>query len=373
MNLALATLVILGMVQASLADYTTCKPAAYGAWGAYSRCYKKCGDEKQVRTRRCNPGTCYDKECSGPASQSKDCGNPCCPQNGSYRSWGSWGSCKATANGCGPGQQSRRRRCRGASCGGKCSGPAKQNQACNAGCCPRDGVWSAYGAFGSCSVTCGKGRQCRERVCKGRACGGKRCRGRDKDCQSCQGRKSCCPVDGQWSSWQSGPAGQCSKTCGGGVRYRTRTCEGKSCGGKTCPGPSRDSVVCNKLCCPVDGQFASWGSWGRCNKSCGGGTQNRRRRCSGRKCRGKRCAGSSTQSRDCNQKCCAVNGRLTPWGAWQSCTVSCGGGTQLRDRECRAPRCKGAPCNPRAQLWENRPCNRRSCPAPSYGPPRRYD
>ena len=56
-------------------------------------------------------------------------------------------------------------------------------------------------------------------------------------------------VDGHWSSW--GAFGSCSRSCGGGTQYRRRACNNPapSGGGKNCPGPSHQSNACNMRAC----------------------------------------------------------------------------------------------------------------------------
>ncbi|KAK3759163.1 hypothetical protein RRG08_036954 [Elysia crispata] len=52
------------------------------------------------------------------------------------------------------------------------------------------------------------------------------------------------PVQSSWSNW--GNWAPCSKTCGGGVQYRYRTCTG---GEKTCQGSSRERRPCSENPC----------------------------------------------------------------------------------------------------------------------------
>ncbi|XP_061665684.1 A disintegrin and metalloproteinase with thrombospondin motifs 14 isoform X2 [Syngnathoides biaculeatus] len=51
--------------------------------------------------------------------------------------------------------------------------------------------------------------------------------------------------DGNWSSWSK--FGSCSRTCGGGVRSRSRQCDDPppAYGGRECPGSSLDYQMCN--------------------------------------------------------------------------------------------------------------------------------
>ncbi|NWS62476.1 ATS14 metalloproteinase, partial [Chunga burmeisteri] len=56
--------------------------------------------------------------------------------------------------------------------------------------------------------------------------------------------------DGSWSSWSK--FGSCSRTCGGGVRSRSRSCDNPppAYGGRNCPGATYEYQVCNAEECP---------------------------------------------------------------------------------------------------------------------------
>ncbi|XP_062859444.1 A disintegrin and metalloproteinase with thrombospondin motifs 14 [Trichomycterus rosablanca] len=56
--------------------------------------------------------------------------------------------------------------------------------------------------------------------------------------------------DGGWSSW--GKFGSCSRTCGGGIRSRSRRCNNPvpAYGGRECPGSEFDYQMCNTDDCP---------------------------------------------------------------------------------------------------------------------------
>uniref|UniRef100_A0A8C6Y452 ADAM metallopeptidase with thrombospondin type 1 motif 2 n=1 Tax=Naja naja TaxID=35670 RepID=A0A8C6Y452_NAJNA len=58
--------------------------------------------------------------------------------------------------------------------------------------------------------------------------------------------------DGNWGAWSK--FGSCSRTCGTGVKFRTRQCDNPhpANGGRTCFGPSYEFQLCNNQDCPDD-------------------------------------------------------------------------------------------------------------------------
>ena len=64
-------------------------------------------------------------------------------------------------------------------------------------------------------------------------------------------RTALCLVDGAWTDWAQW--GSCTKTCGGGRRSRSRTCDNPkpANGGKECFGDSGDFGDCNVDDCPT--------------------------------------------------------------------------------------------------------------------------
>ena len=84
-----------------------------------------------------------------------------------------------------------------------------------------------------------------------------------------------CPELGPWSDWSD-----CSLTCNGGKRSRDRTC-GLTRGDfgdsdNPCKEPLTEEEDCNEDPCP---EFGPWSGWTTCSQTCGGGTQERNRNC----------------------------------------------------------------------------------------------
>nr|XP_022339845.1 semaphorin-5B-like [Crassostrea virginica] len=270
------------------------------------------------------------------------------PINGGWSGFGSYGGCTKT---CGSGTQTRSRSCNNPTPqwgGDQCPGSATQSIACNTHSCPINGNWGSWGSYGSCTVTCGGGTQQRSRSCNNPApqYGGANCAGSSVSSQSCNTHN--CPIDGQWTSW--GSYGSCTVTCGGGSQSRSRSCTNPApqYGGASCVGFTSSSQACNTHNCPIDGGWGSWGSYGSCTVTCGGGTQERSRTCTNPAPQygGANCPGSSVSSQDCNTHHCPIDGAWSAWAAYGTCSVSCGGGTQSRPRTCTnpTPQYGGASC-----------------------------
>lgn len=63
------------------------------------------------------------------------------------------------------------------------------------------------------------------------------------------------------------------------------------------------TLICLNLDIQVDGVWMSWGSWGECSVTCGGGIQLRNRSCDGPYYNGEECKGSEGKKR-CNSHHC---------------------------------------------------------------------
>lgn len=90
---------------------------------------------------------------------------------------------------------------------------------------------------------------------------------------------------GKWSEYTP-----CPVTCDGGKHQRSRLCSNppSSNGGLNCllsDGSSRRSKnetvqkTCNDLPCPVNGNWGEWTGFNQCSVSCGGGSHDRTRQC----------------------------------------------------------------------------------------------
>uniref|UniRef100_K1RKA6 Hemicentin-1 n=1 Tax=Magallana gigas TaxID=29159 RepID=K1RKA6_MAGGI len=161
-------------------------------------------------------------------------------------------------------------------------------------------LWSTWHGSSHCSVSCGGGFRTRSRSCHHHHS----CEGSLTRTESCNTQP--CPVDGGWSSWQS--TAQCSVTCGGGVIKRTRTCNypPPANGGYQCQGKSLKSEHCNTNPCPVNGEWSSWQNPSQCTVTCGGGLRVRTRSCTNPTPAngGQQCVGLFFGSESCNTHPC---------------------------------------------------------------------
>ncbi|GMR32178.1 hypothetical protein PMAYCL1PPCAC_02373, partial [Pristionchus mayeri] len=151
----------------------------------------------------------------------------------------------------------------------------------------------------------------------------------------------------EWSDWNG-----CSKECGMGFSLRRRTCVLG-----VCPGPFSESKRCEGTNCEIPSIWGDWADWSECSTTCGVGTKWRERIC-----QTQRCIGSNREARRCqNSMLCSDNPPpveedlvdrspsvplIDPvtappvppitnyiekdWLPWNTCSTSCGLGTQVR-------------------------------------------
>ena len=60
----------------------------------------------------------------------------------------------------------------------------------------------------------------------------------------------------------------------------------------------------------------------------------------------------------------SVNGNWGDWTAWNTCSVTCAGGTQARTRLCNNPAPSNGGANCVGSASESQACNTQSCPPP---------
>merc|ERR1712054_182100 len=114
--------------------------------------------------------------------------------------------------------------------------------------------------------------------------------------------------------------------------------------GRKCPKLTR-VVKCNKQPCPVNCKVLKWGKPSACSKSCGGGVSWKTRKVKVRAAHGGKSCPVIKKSTPCNTRKCPISCKLGQFGAWSKCSKACGGGSQSRDRAIKTPaKFGGKPC-----------------------------
>ncbi|XP_078611401.1 uncharacterized protein LOC144881901 isoform X2 [Branchiostoma floridae x Branchiostoma japonicum] len=252
---------------------------------------------------------------------------------------------------------------------------ATSEEFCTLPPCHVDGGWSAWSEWSVSTSNCGEGKRGRFRTCNqpipqahGKDCPGPRLlvqavtmpcrRGRFivgdliaelTDDQSrttseemvvfpsfleIAGEQSPDLADlSDWGQWTS-----CTRTCWEGSRKRERRCLSNK---RTCSGDVRDIQFCNVQPCPVDGGYSEWSPWSACSLTCGDGTQSRNRVCTNPAPShgGQVCTGPDREEKACEMTRCPDNDVEQPWQwqsweIWQPCDRTCDMGYRQRRRGC---------------------------------------
>ena len=98
-----------------------------------------------------------------------------------------------------------------------------------------------------------------------------------------------------WSSY-----GSCSRSCGGGKQnQKVVVTRNPTCGGTACPSQRYRTISCNTHCCRVNCAW-SWNSWSPC-QGCGMSKQTRTKRITRNpSCGGFPCPLIRSETRNCN-------------------------------------------------------------------------
>ncbi|XP_052807330.1 semaphorin-5B-like isoform X6 [Mya arenaria] len=375
-------------------NYISPESGGWTGWGSWTECTSTCSTGTIRRTRDCN-GT----SCDGQSTQTRECENvQNCPVNGDWSGWTDWNECSVS---CGTGSKTRNRNCDNpppSGGGDACLGDSSESEVCNLGSCTQNvnGGWGLWLDWSTCSVSCGGGVRSRSRSCndptpvgEGRLCvdadDGQE-KNSDFEAEACNTAQCIENQNGGWSTWIR--TSDCTVTCGGGFAVWTRSCDNpiQTGSGQPCVDErgqeamsETKQLTCNHLACPasVNGGWTPWTNYGTCSVTCGGGTQERSRECENPAPQGggAACSGGDGQeqaeSRDCGVDECpadkSVNGGWSPWTNYRACSVTCGGGTQERSRKCEspAPQGDGEACSggDGQEQTESRGCGEDECPA----------
>ncbi|CAK9026820.1 Hemicentin-1 (Fibulin-6) (FIBL-6) [Durusdinium trenchii] len=205
---------------------------------------------------------------------------------------------------------------------------------------PQDCEYGDWERWSECSNSCGGGSRHRTRSVEQEGeNGGNECKDSEKaeteDCNS-----HACPVDCAISNWQDWS--RCLPDCSG-QRSRLRTViQAATHGGEAC-GETKQEESCDGIC--TDCEFQDWSAWQECPVTCAGGQQSRRREVEVPATNGgKDCVGNKTESKVCKETACPVDCDLDDWNAWSSCEPYCSGNTTRQRRVKSSPSHGGQAC-----------------------------
>ena len=313
-----------------------------------------------------------DCESLGPNSDTVSCDTlrPC-PVHGNYSEWSGFSPCEKTCGNSSKFRRRFCANPEPSFGGNNCSllGKDFEQVPCYETPCPVHGNFSEWSEFSRCSRTCGNSTKERYRNCSRPAPmhGGNNCSslGPNIEVRNCS--LSPCPVNGNYSQWSE--FSQCTHSCGNGTQFRTRQCnnpaprDGLNC---SMLGPSNETRLCKTHPCPINGNFSDWSEFSGCSKTCGSGVKFRYRYCTNPEPRygGTNCSGPTSDKQPCHLRHCPINGNYSSWSSFGRCSKTCDNGTQVRIRYCTKPSPKhgGRDCNVFGPNVESRPCETQRCP-----------
>jgi hypothetical protein len=338
----------------------------FGEWTPWSTCDAACGPGSQTRTRGESIAAQHGGlPCEGENAEVQDCEDAPCPVHCELSDWKNEGDCSAS---CGTGEQKQIRTVtvEGNEQGNACDTNREQSIPCETQACPVDcELEDAWVEDGSCSKSCGGGKQIMRKGIKiGAANGGVECewgghssRKKEEDCNT-----HACPTDCVVSAF--GAWGECSTTCADGKRTRTRSVTTEPAdGGAACPDPLEDITDCNLGPCPVDCAVGDWEEWGDCSVTCGdGGSQQRTRPVTTQEDHGGQACPDLMETRDqcANVVACPVHCIMEAWGLFGDCSVTCGVGQKEKTRGIATQPSDGG--NPCEKTKETAMCDMGVCP-----------
>ncbi|XP_063781355.1 SCO-spondin-like [Pseudophryne corroboree] len=344
-------------------------PGGWCDWSDWTPCSKTCGTEMVTRYRSCacpKPGgggvPCHGVQQYygdiGVQLERKECPySSYCPVNGNWSTWGTWSYCD------------------------DCSGDSVRTRQCN----------SPPARFGGtpCEEESRQSRACHDNSTQCSECGsglldfpcGKSC---PRSCEDLHGDTICLDIQGCQPSCGC-PEGQlmqdgvCVAPSDCRCKYQNGSLGASESGessawsepapweyvlpGEMVTGPCQNCTCTSGhlLCTPdplclLDGGWGVWESWTPCSPSCGEGTQTRSRECDNPAPRngGRGCVGPREQQRHCQGPDCQELYPWSEWSPWSPCSMSCGGGEQIRVRECQQQECAG-------NAIQSKMCNSQVC------------
>ncbi|CAE7381014.1 thsd7aa [Symbiodinium sp. CCMP2456] len=328
----------------------------WGAWQQWSGCSKTCGGGlmKRSRTLRSIPTAGGDTCSQKSLSEVLPCNLGGCSVHcvdGAWDEWEEWAPCSRSCNG---GETFRRRSVAvmANDCGSPPAGESRESRFCNVDIpChgSKDCLLTPWTEWNDCSSSCDGVSMRSRKVAEFGHGDGSFCSGALKELRPCNPAREtqlldeCVrgpPVDCELHPW--GQWTECSATCGGGERQRSRHIAQEAYnGGFGCQEPLVEVLECARMLChevhdPIDCVLGEWHNWGACT-SCGGERTRKRHILMFPQNGGQECPPADVvQTNACpyNQNCgTQVACTWAVWGPWGQCSMSCGvGGRKKRTR-----------------------------------------
>jgi hypothetical protein len=157
--------------------------------------------------------------------------------------------------------------------------------------------------------------------------------------------------------------GDCSKSCGGGMRSMKRDILAPKQGDGAICGLLVAEEACNTQKCPINCEMGEWGGWSACSAKCGGGVAERVRDIKRHAAHGGKPCLAAQDTQSCNPQSCDANCELYRWSPWSKCSKACDKGTTMRVRRVRKPSegqgtCPGKFSRNRLRM---KACNKKAC------------
>ncbi|KAI5232052.1 Papilin [Manis pentadactyla] len=153
---------------------------------------------------------------------------------------------------------------------------------CNPHPCPQTKHWKT-GPWAPCSASCGGGSQSRSVYCISTNGASIQEATEEAECADLPGKPptmQACNLQ-RCAAWSAEPWGECSVSCGVGVRRRSVTCrsdQGALLHATACSledPPLLTEPCLHDACAPISDQAWHVGAWGLCSRSCNSGTRRR--------------------------------------------------------------------------------------------------
>jgi hypothetical protein len=321
-------------------------------WGEFQACTATCGSGSQTRSKIVSQHPEHGGKTCPALSEEITCNPEPCAQDCVVSEWTAFTMCSRS---CGEGHKARTRKVDTyPETGGIACPELSEDVSCNPDPCPVDCEVGTWGQYADCSVTCGPGVKKRSRpVSVTPMYGGTDCPATLEIAECDEGIcPSHCKVTA-WTGWSG-----CHKTCGDSKRSRTREVTYHANSGiYSCPH-LHEVDTCGLPPCPIDCEVESWGEWSECSMTCSGGKKARSRSIKTESSMGGMCP-ELTQEKACNVHVpCPGKCVLSDWSAFSGCTTTCGDGTKYRTRKVMQMPDYGA-C---PALSETAECENTACP-----------